>query len=92
MFMYFVLVESTIHANLEIKNRNNTWLVTSLSLFSVKRKVKNKLGYSISKAEEHCLEAKNRLHLSVREDLTDLLCLESGLREVRIIDDDALDI
>lgn len=36
--MYFVLVESTIHANLEIKNRNNTYIAYEL---------KNKKGEKI---------------------------------------------
>ena len=58
----------------------------------MERKVKEKLRYTICKAEEHCLEAKYRLHWGMREDLANLLCLESGLRKVCIIDDDAPDI
>ena len=50
-------------------------------------KVKEKLGYTIRKTEEHCLEAKYRLHLGMREYLTYLLGLESGLWKVCIIDD-----
>ena len=55
-------------------------------------KVKEKLGYTVCKAEEHCLEAKYGLHLGMGEDLADFLCLEAGLWKIRIIDDDALGI
>ena len=58
----------------------------------MKREVKNRLRHTVCKAEEHRLEAQYRLHLSMREDFTELLCLESGLRKVCIIDDGALDI
>lgn len=58
----------------------------------MERKVKEKLGYTIRKAEEHCLESKYRLHLGMREYLANLLGLESGLRKVCIIDDDASDV
>ena len=58
----------------------------------MKREVKNRLRHTVCKAEEHRLEAQYRLHLSMREDFTDLLGLESGLRKICIIDNDAFDI
>ena len=58
----------------------------------MERKVQEKLRHTVCKAEEYCLETKYWFHLSMREDLTDLLCLESGFRKVCIIDDDAFDI
>ena len=58
----------------------------------MERKLQGKLRYTVCKAEEDCLKNKYRFYLSMREDLTDLLCLESSLRKICIIDDDAFDI
>ena len=66
--------------------------VASFSLFSVERKAKEKLRHSVCKAEKHRLEAKYGPHSGMGEDLANLLCPESGLWKVRVVDDDAPDV